>query len=219
MDIFAEIIRWFFRQLKKLRRTSEDTAHFEVERKFRITQAEYDSLPTLLKSKGFVKASPTEMTDTFIPTEKPEDLIRVRDETAGGVTTTILTLKHWAEVAGNRERKENETKGIDSNTRGCIIALGKRLNKGEELLSYSKSRVPYEGKRDGCPVTVALDFAEGLGEHSGPYLEVEIIVIREEDVPEARKLISTISGELLGDGERPVALPYLEMLRKARAAK
>lgn len=218
MDIFAEIIRWFFRQLKKLRGTCEDTEHFEVERKFRITQAEYDSLPALLRNKGFVKANPTEMTDTFIPTEKSDDLIRVRDETAGGVTTTILTLKHWTEVAGNRERKENETKGIDSNTRGCIIALGKRLNNGQELLSYSKSRVPFEGKRDGYPVTVALDFADGLAEFSGPYLEVEIIVFREEDVPEARKLISTIASELLGDGERPVALPYLEMLRRARAA-
>lgn len=218
MDVFISILRWFLKQLAKLSSSDKSSSHFEVEDKYPLRQNEFDSLPELLRRIGFRLASRVTMTDTFLPAEAKGEMIRIRDEVSldDGRSVTILTLKRWVEVTGGeRVRKETESEGLDSTVRSCILALGRRLSDGD-LPSFSKERTTYSAKRDGYNVNVALDIVEGLGEYSGPYLEIEIIVNAEEEVARARTFIEGFVVELLGE-MRERSISYQEMLRLSRA--
>lgn len=218
MDVFIRILRWFLKRLAQLSASETDRSQFEVEDKHPLRQNEFDSLPEHLRRIGFRLASRVTMTDTFLPAEAKGEMIRVRDEVSldDGRSVTILTLKRWVEVTGGeRVRKETESEGLDSTVRSCLLALGRRLSDGD-LPSFSKQRTTYSARRDGYNVNVALDVVEGLGEYSGPYLEVEVIVKTEEEVAPARAFVEGFVVELLGE-KRERSISYQEMLRLSRA--
>jgi len=223
MGVVLKILQWLFlpwltRRFKKLmaEAKSYETArpHFEVERKYRMSQAEFEDMPKRLRSLGFTRKSLAHIVDTFLPAEKDGDMIRLRDETVDELTTTVITLKQWVEVDGEQERKERESDPIDGVTRDCLMNVGQRLAKSE-LMSFSKDRTTYSGYRDKRTVTVALDNVYGLGEYSGTYLEVELIVERQEDVAQARAYVESFAAELLGE-KRETAMSYMEMLKLSR---
>ena len=219
MDLIVKFLLWLVRCLQRLSPSSAEHApsRYEIERKFSISDAEYERLPARLKSLGFTRAGAGSMTDTFLPAEKEGDMMRIREEHLDGKTTILLTMKKWVEVAGERERKEEETT-LDSVSRAALLSLGGRL-AGSDLLSYTKRRNMFGGSRSGFEVTVALDFADGLGEYSGPYLEVEVLVEQSGDVASARKLVVALATEILEREPTDVAMSYMEMLKRSRSKK
>lgn len=219
MGLIAKLIQWLlfpvlakkFRDLGKAKKSTFTRPHFEVERKYQISQTEFEMLPNRLRDLGFARSSKATITDTFVPAQKDGDMIRVRDEVTGEATRTVITLKEWEEVAGGRERRERESEPIDDVAKDCVVQLGRRLKKGE-LMSFLKERTTYSGFRKRRNVTVALDIASGLGKFSGTYLEVEVIVERHDEVAAARTFVEDFVVELLG-AKRENAISYMEMLK------
>ncbi len=208
---------WLNRKFKKLAaavNVKNNRPHFEVERKYQLSREEFDGMPGRLRALGFSKSSDATILDTFLPAENDGDMIRVRDETSDGVTVTVITLKEWIDVGGSRERKERESEPIDAISKEAFLALGRRL-ADSDLMSFSKERATFCGNRDKYRVTVALDQVSGLGRYSGTYLEIELIVERQEGVAEARSFVEKFAVELIG-AEREFAISYMEMLKRSR---
>jgi len=218
-QIFVSILRLVVRFLRSFTGSikNQNRPHFEIERKYRISQEEFERLPVRLHTEGFVREDRVSMTDTFIPAEHEGETIRLREQISeSGKTVTILTIKQWVDVAGGRERQEAESEGIDSTTRECLLALGRRLNSGKgDLLSYSKARTTYSAFKKRYPVIAAFDQVSGLGDYSGHYMEIEVLVNSESEVSRAREFVESFARELLGE-EREMAMSYSEMLRRAR---
>ncbi len=202
------IVRWLSRIWRGS--SSPDSAHFEVERKYNLTEAEIQALPAKLTALGYVFDGVAEMMDTFVPSAVDGDMIRVRDETISGASHTLLTVKTWKIVAGQKEREETE-ETLSPFVRGCILEVGQRL-KGKKLSSFSKTRDLYVATVEGQKVTVGLDRVTGLGKYSGPYLEIEVIAKLESEVEAARTFIAKFAKELLGDDRDFVRMSYQQML-------
>lgn len=207
------IVRWLSRIWRGS--SSPDGAHFEVERKYRLTEAEIQSLPAKLTSIGYVFDGVAEMVDTFVPPETEGDMIRVRDETISGASHTVLTCKTWKIVAGQKERAETE-ESLTPFVRGCILEVGQRL-RGKKLSTFSKTRDLYVAALAGRKVTVGLDRVSGLGKYSGPYLEIEVIVKHESEVAAVREFIVAHAKELLGDDRDFVRMSYQQMLMETES--
>lgn len=222
MGVIIKMLQWLFlpwlnRKFKGLAAAygqEQSKPHFEVERKYPVSPEEFHKLSGRLRDLGFSKKSRATIVDTFLPAEKDGDMVRLREETVDGLTVTVITLKEWVDVDGQRERKERESDPIDSVTKDTLMSLGRRLAT-ESLMSFSKDRTTFSGRRDKRQVTVALDVASGLGDYSGNYLEVELIVERQEDVAEARAFVESFVAELL-DSHRECAISYMEMLKRSR---
>lgn len=187
--------------------------HFEVERKFGISAAEYASIPDKLSAHGFKYEGQVYMTDTFVPAAEDGEMIRIRQETANDQSKYLLTHKQWVNVAGQRERAEQEEQ-VSELIRACLLDVGKRL-KGGALSSFSKERNHYTRIEKGRKVTVALDNVEGLGQYSGYYMEIELIVPASEDVEAARQHIKELAATIFGEERAFVTLSYMEMLKLA----
>ncbi len=221
MGVFIKLFQfllwpWLTRKFKKLAAASTRASrpHFEVERKYQLSRQEFDEMPRRLRALGFSKKTDATIVDTFVPAENEGDMIRVRDETVDGLTTTVITLKQWVDVDGSRERKERESDPIDSIARESFLALGRRL-AASDLMSFSKERSSFGGYRDKYRVTVALDLVSGLGRYSGTYLEIEVIIESQEAVAAARAFVEKFARELIGS-EREFAISYMEMLKRSR---
>ena len=187
-------------------------AQLEVERKFCLSDDEYESLPEKLGSLGFTAAAAVEMTDTFLPTIDDKEMMRVRVEKGCCVSHVTLTAKSWFTTPdGGRERQEAERQIAAAV--GQALVLAGRLLAGSALLSLSKYRQMFVGKLSGLACVVSIDQARELGQYSGCYLEVEILVPIGADVTPAREQIAAFARELLGDGREPVQLSYREMLK------
>lgn len=196
-------------------RAGKSGAHMEVERKFRLTEEECSNIPQLLLTRGFSAAGEVIMTDTFLPTAVEGDMARVREECESGKRRTLLTLKTWVATAdGGKERKETERE-ISPLSGKLLLAAG-RLAKQSALLFFSKSRNLFAGKLDGCDTVVSIDHVDSLGEYSGRYLEIEIIVPVGAEMDSARERISKLAGELFGETREPVALSYMQMLKRSQ---
>lgn len=203
--------RLFYWWVANLAGLSADRGHLEVERKFAISQGESLMLPDRLASCGFAYLDKVFMTDTFLPVRTEGEMGRVRVERNANGTRTMLTHKTWSNTTGGgRERQESETP-IGKFTSVCLLTIGRRL-KGAELLSFGKHRELFSGHLNGRQAIVSIDQAEGLGKHTGFYLEVEVIVPLGEDVTSAREYIFRLVQELLGEARDPVKLSYLQML-------
>lgn len=219
-----QLSKWFGRQARTTifrlpthvrralnRRSQRKKSHFEVERKFRISKEEFRALPGQLLSSGFHFAGQVYMTDTFIPSD--EGTTRIRRETMNDKTRFLLTCKVWVEVDGNREREEEE-EVIPELAATTMISLGEKLSR-EALAAYSKERDLYTTTfEDGRTATVSLDTVEELGEYSGHYMEIELLVPIGEDVQPARLYIHSLVKTLTGEDRPFVELSYQDMLRK-----
>lgn len=189
-------------------------SHFEVERKFRISKEEFQALRARLLTNGFQLTGQVFMTDTFLPVLAEGDMMRIRVETMNDHTKYILTRKKWVNVADGREREEIEEE-INDLARGCLLELGERISAS--LLSFSKDRDLYSrlAADEHHKIVVSLDTAEGLGEYSGHYMEIELLVPAGGDVQSARQQIAQLAATLLGDERENVPLSYQEMLRRS----
>lgn len=185
--------------------------NFEVERKFPISKVEHQKLPSKLRSMGFVFTGQVFMHDRFLPTEVDGDMCRVRDETMDDRTKHLLTLKTWVIVAGNKERKEREDQ-VTTMVRDTLLDLGQRMT-GKALPGFTKDRDLYTRTEEGREVTVSLDMVNGLGEFDGPYMEIELLIANEADVPSARERIYALAEEILGEKRDESKHSYMEMLK------
>ncbi len=195
--------------------------HFEVERKFRISPDEFEKLPAKLAAEGFKFTEKVSMTDTFLPIEQEEAILRLRQECTGTEVRNVLTKKEWVyQLGGDKERQEHE-EPVGEFAAQTIAGLGKAASK-EPLLVYGKDRWNYAGSINEHKVVVALDAVEGLGEYSGNYMEVEILVEGDGEVESARKQVFEFAHKLLGDKRDFEPMSYKTMLenhkRKAQAA-
>lgn len=216
MELLYKVIVWFFKRLGLGDSQKVDKSScIEVERKYRLSPEEFDSMPGLSESSGFRFQHKQDMTDTFVPAALDSEMIRIRDIASEGKETSVLTLKKWIEVDGERVRQERETESLDPVARGCILEMGSRLAK-DALLTFSKERVEYQARKDGNTVTIALDEVHGLGAFSGPYLEVEVLASRPEDVKQALQTVEKIAFDLLGES-RETTPSYREMLLSSRS--
>lgn len=185
--------------------------HFEVERKFRISLVEADSLPLRLCELGFKPAGTVTMTDSFLPVRNKGEMMRVRDEDSGSSSHSFATFKRWVITQnGSKEREEAEAE-IGPYVRAFFLILG-RIVKGEGLLSFSKERTHYERENNNTFVVATIDKVSGLGAYSGTYLEIESIVPLDEDTTVAKEGIFVLAKELFGMPRNDVQNSYFEML-------
>lgn len=214
LGIFIWLLkRLGFEPLKKPDKSSQ----IEVEKKFRLKDSEIEKMPGFLEKSGFRAGGKQHMTDTFVPANEQSEMIRIRDLTVEEHSSSVLTLKRWIEVDGERVRQERETESLDPVARDCILEMGSRLAK-DALLTLSKERVEYGSVRDGRAVTVALDTVDGLGAFSGSYMEVEVLASHEDEVGQALEVVDSVALELLGE-KRETSPSYRDMLKESRAGK
>ncbi len=216
------VFRSAFRQLPKILRRvfggncrECEKTHLEIERKFAISKEEFRALPARLLSAGFQLTGQVFMTDTFLPVITEGDMMRIRVETMNDRTKHILTRKTWVEVGGDREREETE-KETNELAAGCLLELGERLSGGP-LPSFSKDRDLYSrlAEDDHHQIVVSLDTADGLGDYSGHYMEIELLVPVNGNVQAARQQIASLASSLLGEEREFVKLSYQEMLKRS----
>jgi predicted adenylyl cyclase CyaB len=187
--------------------------HFEIERKYRLSEEEYSDLPTRLTQASFHAARQIVENDTFFPVQKKGDMMRIRDEEFEGSTTHILTQKTWVETAGNKERSEREEE-ISEFVRECIFEIAARMSS-KPLKKLSKERALFEKEQPSrAKVVVTLDYVRDLGENSGPYMEIELIVENEADVQSARDKIQELAKILLKDSRDYVHKSYQDMVNE-----
>jgi len=187
-----------------------DKTNFEVERKYRLKPEELDAVSKRLADLGFTLARRVEMTDRFLPVKVEGEMLRVRDENIGGALHTLLTIKDWVLIGGSKERRESEGH-LSPLARRFMLFLGQVI-RGKALLSFSKLRLDHESPSYTKSV-VALDTVEGLGENSGHYAEIEVLVPQDGDVEAARAQISALAQALFNEDREPVKLSYMDMLK------
>ncbi len=192
-----------------------DQARYEVERKFRLSNQEYDEMRTRLTERlQFEWVGDLTEADTFIPVEKPGDMIRIRDEHGDRTIRHFLTQKTWVEVANGKERREQED-DLPTSVRDCVMAVVERLN-AKPLKKLSKKRTFYKGDLpNGFKVTVALDAVTDIGQYSGNYMEIEILITDDADVAAARLKINELAKTLLDEEREPWAMSYQQMLNES----
>lgn len=191
---------------------NESKKHFEIERKYRLTEDEYKALPGRLQEAQFKPDRSVIERDTFFPVEKKGDMLRIRDEECDGSTTHSFTRKTWVETAGAKERSEHEEE-LSPFIRECILEIVQRIRPEPPLRRLSKQRSLYEKEQsNGAKVVVTLDYLKELGEHSGPYMEIELIIVNEKDIPSARETIQELATMLLHDERDYVRMSYQDML-------
>jgi adenylate cyclase class IV len=191
-------------------RKNDKGTNFEVERKYRLKPEELDDVSTRLAALGFTLARRIEMTDQFLPVKVEGEMLRVRDENIGGALHTLLTIKEWVEISGSKERRETEG-NLSPVMRSFLLFLG-RLIRGKALLSFSKLRLDHESPSYKKSV-VALDNVEGLGENSGHYAEIEVLVPQDGGVESARAQIAALARALFNEEREPVKMSYMDMLK------
>lgn len=205
---------WLFVNIRAMGASAKPN-QFEIERKYRLSLGEFNTLLSLLEERGFKRACKFSLTDTFLPARNKGELIRVRDQKGSDGTCSVLTLKSWVQVAGQREREEREVDPLDRLSRSVLLIFGRRAANAT-LLSYTKEREEFRAERDGLSVTAALDYTDQLGEFSGYYLEFEVIAHDSKDVERARATIAKLVAEFLGSEERPQAASYKDMLERSK---
>ena len=185
--------------------------NFEVERKYRLKDDELDSFSARLSELGFAPARTIAMTDRFLPVKVSGEMLRVRDETIEAATHTVLTIKEWVEISGGKERRESEGH-LTPFTRALMLKLGTLVNFGKALLQFSKVRQEHENP-ERQHVIVTIDEVYGLGDNSGHYAEIEVLVTQDGNIEAARSQIADLARELFNEEREPVKMSYMDMLK------
>jgi len=199
---------------RKPANAAKGAAVFEVERKFRLKDGEASTIPTRLKAMGFVPVEDIEMTDVFLPTPVQGEMLRVRTEVSDARSHTVVTIKEWVTIGNSRERQETED-GVNGLEKWLLLRIG-RLISGRKLLSFTKTRLMHESSVL-AGVVIAIDNVQGLGENSGHYAEIEVIVPQGGDVEGARRQIVELAGRLFGEERDFVQASYQDMLKQVSA--
>lgn len=193
-------------------------AHYEVERKFRLQDVtEALNLNKSLLSLGFVSAGLATMSDSFLPGALPGEMLRIRREQIdGGSVHTIFTFKQWVETSSGTERQETE-RTVQATIASIWLVVGRLLNGGP-LLGFSKKRHLYDGKLDGMDCVVSVDDVEGLGQYSGWYMEVEVLMPLGEETAHVRERILALTEQIIGEPRADERRSYRDMLLESMQA-
>lgn len=206
--LLGRFFRWFVQK-------KAEAAHLEVERKFIISQEEAITLPVRLREMGFKPTGTVSMKDSFLPTVAKGEMMRIRDEKVSGRSRSLVTLKTWVQTAdGGKERQESESE-VGMLVRTALLVFG-RMVVSSDLLSFSKERSLFEGKLSAREAVVSIDRVSGLGEFSGTYLEVEMLVPLGEDPAFAKTSIFVFIEDLFGKLREDVKRSYFDMLTVSR---
>lgn len=214
-SLMQKALRGFFQCL--MRFAPEDT-HLEVERKFRIAEAEVAAIRSRLSELLFEHFGDATLADTFLPTPVKGEMMRVRRETIDGRKNVLLTYKTWVATSdGGRERQEaeHETRPLIA---ALLILLGRYI-KGEPLLGFSKERALYRGTYGPGEVVVSIDHVVGLGRYSGHYVEIEFMVphAERESAGAAKSAVYELAAKIFSEAREDVKQSYLDMLMASRA--
>jgi adenylate cyclase class IV len=219
MTVFLEGIRRLFSSKRTATTISEpqsspkgkgQSCNFEVERKFFISANELNKVKERLCELGFQSQRKITMHDYFLPVKIPGEMLRVRDEQIAGHHESVFTIKEWVQIGTGKERKELEGH-LPAFQRSILLSLGKAIQCGLPLSCFAKERNEYTNtNQEG--VTVALDVVQGLGENSGNYAEIEVLVPQDGNVDEARAVIIALAYRLFNEEREPVKMSYQQML-------
>lgn len=195
---------------------AEGKSNFEVERKFRLADNELAPVLARIKAAGFDSERVIEMSDQFLPVQIKGEMLRVRTEVCAGHSETLLTIKEWVIVEGGKERAEEEDK-LGPRAASFLLGFGRRISGGP-LQGFSKLRKEHwTSSRPG--VVVTIDRVSGLGAYSGHYVEIEVLVPRDQNgsVESARTQIAALAREVFAEERAPVEMSYQQMLEKSQA--
>lgn len=209
--LFSELFLALFRQvLLAVVHSPDDNGHLEIERKFSLLSVSVPAVIQRLKEEHFYFAGSVKSTDWFIPTTVKGEMLRLRQEFGDGVDSFILTVKHWVQTSDNsREREERECK-TKPLVFFLLLYLGKTLS-GFRVHTFMKHRDIYLGELDGNNAVVAIDDATGLGDYSGPYLEIEVLAPRGSASKTVQNAIVRLAA-LIAPEASEVRHSYQEML-------
>jgi adenylate cyclase class IV len=188
--------------------------NLEVERKYRMTLDQSKEMPQLLPAKGFHLYSKAELVDIFLPGQEDE-MVRLRRETNEDGTHFILTFKRWERNAkGERERRENECR-LPQFIAKVLLYLAKH-SVSQPLLTFSKLRQHFEGKLTGRTSVVSIDQVTGLGQYSGDYLEIEVLLsLQDQGLAQVRESIAGLALALMPNNCQMVEQSYLDLLKRS----
>jgi adenylate cyclase class IV len=193
--------------------TTEDRGHLEIERKYSLLKVSLASIIDHLKDERFYFAGSLKTTDWFIPSPLKGEMMRLRRESKDGVDTFVLTIKKWiGTVDDGRERHEIE-KAIKPKTFFALLLLGKFVT-AFRLPTFKKNRDLYTGELEGKRATVAIDEAMGLGEFSGPYMEIEVLAPKNSPSKTIQAAIARLVARIAPEADE-VKRSYQEMLELA----
>lgn len=212
--VIVSILQNLNRLQSYLCNSKADHTQLEVERKFRITEPEKICLQQKLLGNSFNYIGSALLRDWFLPTANADEMIRVRQEKQDTKNKYILTCKSWVYLTEGKERKETECE-LSSWSKNLLLWTG-RWVKRAQLDSFDKKRKMYGKSLEDREIIVSLDQLDELGEFSGNYVEIEILVPINADVQFARTAILQLAADLLGDNRESIQYSYLDMLKMAK---
>ena len=193
----------------------EDKGHLEIERKFSLLRVSVQGVIERLKDEHFYFAGSVKSTDWFIPSPVRGEMLRLRREYKDGVESYMLTVKHWiTTVDDSRERHERERQ-IRPITFFILLYLGKFVT-AFKLPTFRKSRDLYSGELEGKKAVAAIDEATGLGEFSGPYLEIEVLAPKRATSKAVQTAILKLAFKIAPEATE-VQHSYQELLQRSLA--
>lgn len=206
------------------KRGAPRAAHLEVEKKFRISAAEFESLVAKITKLGFRLDTVGVITDTLLAhTSKVTH--RVRRCQIVSENPSRVIFEETRKTRNSNGGKLEEERTIDPDEADLLVSMAIQ-SQCDLLPSYSKRRCEYV-KGHKLPwrwrllfrygVKVVLDRAEGLGRYSGHYVEIECLVPLKDKqkVPRIGKRILKFAQVLLGDARKP-HISYARMLLASR---
>lgn len=192
-----------------------DSDHFEVEKKYALSEQDRAKVESRLEDLGFVFVSTRNLQDHFIPGTRKGELLRVRQE---GNHHFVLTFKASTKIAGKKTKRESEPQ-IHAIAAHLIIEAATR-ELGESLPTLYKVRRDFKKVWSGFVAHVVLDYVPELEElFSSYFLEVEIIVNDAGKVQAAKKAVLEIARALFEEDRKPMKKSYRRMLFKSLKAR
>jgi adenylate cyclase class IV len=201
--------------LKVVSSPDEDKGHLEIERKFSLLKVSSASVIDRLKDEHFYFSGSLKSTDWFIPSPVKGELLRLRREYKDGVENYILTVKHWIATADDGRERDERERILRPITFFFLLYLGKFVTSFR-LPTFRKSRDLYTGELEGKMAVAALDEATGLGEFSGPYLEIEVLAPRRSPSKAVQSAIVRLASRIAPEAAE-VQQSYQEMLARSLA--
>ena len=190
--------------------------HYEIERGWPISPAEYNALPAKIAEEGFRFRRKHLISDFILPTLTTNRLriVRTWEEGQKEQVRFIRCVKNHPLKGSEMEdvRKERESVLTWRQARAYILTSVQFLRAPVPF--YSKLRDEYVGTYRGTVTTIARDNAVGLGRRSGRYMEAEVtrsLRLRPEAVTEIDENLSGLDEVILGE-QRKTKKSYRKML-------
>lgn len=205
------------------RKQCMNDAHFEAEKGYRLSKAEYRVLKLLLPELGFAFEKKSQITDFVAPSQgettrrlRVENVQRCADGNTGLHFIKCFKSHPITGKAGRNVRMESEQCVSPRTGRKFVLDVMQRL--GAPIPYYTKKRWHYQGTWCGLELTITLDRAYGLGKYSGHYMEIETLLPADSttgDVKRALRVIAKLADHLVE--KRRAKISYRKMLMRTWA--